>query len=295
MNPPTDQASTLRQIASSAKESGEMVALDKHRARALAVTGGKGGVGKSTVAVNLATSYARRGSRTLTVDGDLGMADLNLLLGLAPDKSLLDVLNGGDMKDAIVEAHGLHLLPALNGSHRLANLTGDDRAKIFNAMEGLLESFDTLIIDTPAGIGESAMAFAGAAVDVVCVTTPEPLSLADAYACMKILATRHGLKRAFVLPNSVRSPSQAEEIVSRLKSLVDRFLGIEIIALPAVPWDANVSQAAAAGVPLVLYSPESPASRAIMRASRQIDALAGGSAGAGDRLVMRQQSAGVSK
>jgi flagellar biosynthesis protein FlhG len=289
---PTDQARTLRQLSSAAGSDG-VIALDKPRARALAVTGGKGGVGKSTIALNLAVSYARRGAKTLAVDGDLGMADLNLLLGLAPEKSLLDVLNGSPVAESVISAHGLDLLPALNGSHRLANLDANDRAKLFEAISGLLPSYDTLVIDTPAGIGETAMALAGAAVDVVVVTTPEPLSLADAYACIKILVTRHNLQRAFILPNSVRSPSQAEEVVSRLRTLVDRFLGIELVALAAVPWDGNIAQSAAAGVPLVLYAPESPASRAIRRAARQLDALAGNLPAMTHSLQLRQ--VGVAK
>ena len=244
------------------------------RNRVIAVTGGKGGVGKSTIAVNLAVHWARRGSRTLAVDGDLGMADLNLLLGLAPARSLLDVVQGCPVEDVLVEAHGIKLLPALNGSFALANLDAHSRATIFRAVEKLGDSFDTLVVDTPAGIGESAMAFAGAAADIVIVATPEPLSLADAYACLKVLTMRHGISRAYLLPNAVRSPSEAEEVVNRLTALVDRFLGISLIPLPAVPWDPQVPIAAAAGLPLVLHSPDGPAARGIAKAARRIDALA---------------------
>jgi flagellar biosynthesis protein FlhG len=264
-----DQAQTLRSLG------GKLVALNGPVGRRLlSVTGGKGGVGKSTVALNLAVSYARRGGKTLAVDGDLGMADLNLLLGLAPGKSALDVLRGDAIADCVVEAHGIDLLPALNGNHQLANLDRAGRQILFAAIDELVAQYDNLIVDTPAGIGETAMTFAGAATDVVVVTTPEPLSLADAYACLKVLSTRHGLERAFVLPNVVRSPSEAEEVVARLRSLVDRFLGLRLIPLPAVPWDPTVAQAAAAGVPLVLHRPESPAARALGKAAQRIDALA---------------------
>jgi flagellar biosynthesis protein FlhG len=266
-----NQADGLRRLSQMGGSS--MASIGTRRARTLAVTGGKGGVGKSTVSVNLAATYARR-SRTLMIDGDLGMADLNLLLGLAPEKSLADVLDGAPVEDVLIEAHGLKLLPALNGSHRLANLGDADRATLLSTIERALEKFETLVVDIPAGIGQTAMTLAGAVCDVVVVTTPEPLSLADAYACMKVLATRHGLKRAFVVPNSVRSPSQAEEVIQRLRSLTDRFLGIQLVGLPAVPWDGAVAQAAAAGVPLVLHNPETPAARAIRRVAQQLDALA---------------------
>jgi flagellar biosynthesis protein FlhG len=269
---PSDQAETLRRMQRG--EDSGLLQLDQNRPRALAVTGGKGGVGKSTISVNLAVTYARRGAKTLAVDGDLGMADLNLLLGLAPGRSLVDVLDGVPVQDVLCSAHGIDLLPALNGSHRLANLTPAERVRLLQAIESALPAYDTLVIDIPAGIGETAMQMASAAADVVVVTTPEPLALADAYACMKVLATRYGMKRCFLLPNSVRSPSQAEEVVSRLKALVDRFLGIDMVALPAVPRDEGIGEAAAAGVPMVLHSPESPAARAIRRAARTLDTLA---------------------
>jgi flagellar biosynthesis protein FlhG len=265
----TDQADGLRRISGG----GSVTPLDRPRARAVAVTGGKGGVGKSTVALNLAVSWARRGSRTLTVDGDLGMADLNLLLGLAPERSLADVLDGAPIADVLIAAHGIDLVPALNGSHRLANLDEAARRRLIGAVNGLCERYDTVVVDTPAGIGETAMGLAGAAADVVVVTTPEPLSLADAYACLKVLTMRHGLTRAFVVPNSVRTPSQGEEVVARLQGLVDRFLGITLVPLPAVPWDGAVAPAAAAGVPLVLHSPESPAARALRRVAQRLDVL----------------------
>ena len=123
-----NQADGLRRMSS-------VTPLDRKRARAIAVTGGKGGVGKSTVALNLAVSWARRGSKTLTVDGDLGMADLNLMLGLAPAHSLADVLDGVPISDVLEAAHGIDLLPALNGSHRLANLDDAARRNMLSAID----------------------------------------------------------------------------------------------------------------------------------------------------------------
>ena len=277
-----DQSAGLRRVSGGGSggggggggEGGRVVPLVFRQHRVLAVTGGKGGVGKSTVALNLAVSWAKRGARTLAFDGDMGMADLNLLLGLAPARSLFDLVQGAPVEDVLVEAHGIHLLPALNGSFALANLDAGSRSVLMDALERLSEKFDTLVVDTPAGIGENAMALAGAVADVVVVATSEPLSLADAYACLKVLATRHGVERAFLLPNSVRSPSEADEVVRRLTALVDRFLGIQIVPLPAIPYDPAVPQAAAAGQPLVLHSPDGPAARALMKAARRIDALA---------------------
>ncbi len=264
-----DQAATLRKMAG-----GKVVDLRPRRDRAIAITGGKGGVGKSTVAVNLACAYAKQGAQALTVDADLGMADLNLLLGVAPEFSLLDILRGCPIDDVLVEAHGIHLLPALNGSYSLENMDDDARAAVFGAISSLDDRFDTLIVDIAAGIGPNQVAFAGAVSDVVVVATPEPLSLADAYACLKVLATRQKLRHAFIAPNRVRSRAEAEEVVARLSSLVGRFLGMTLTPLPAVPYDPLIAEAAAAGIPLVHYRPDAPAARAIKHLARRLDTLA---------------------
>jgi len=269
VNRSKDQAEGLRRMGGPTLHAAEPAG-----GRVIAVTGGKGGVGKSTVAVNLAALYARRGSRTLAFDGDLGMADLNLLLGLAPERSLADVLDGTPIEEILTVAHGIHLLPAQNGNYRLANLDDHDRRVLFGAVDSLADRFDTLIIDTPAGIGANAVALAGAVAEVVVVATPEPLSLADAYACLKVLATRQHLTRAYVLPNNVRSPSEADDIFARLSGLVERFLDIDLVPLPPIPHDPQVAQAAGAGMPLILYNPDSPAARALVHVARRIDALA---------------------
>jgi flagellar biosynthesis protein FlhG len=266
---PTDQAATLRELGG-----GRVIPLRFRRDRAIAVTGGKGGVGKSTLAVNLAVTYARLGASTLAIDADLGMADLNLLLGVAPEHSLLDVLHGMPIEDVLVQAHGIHLLPALNGSYALENIDDITRYTLFGAIDTLQDRFDTLIVDVAAGIGQNATMFAGAVADPIVVATPEALSLADAYACLKVLARQQHVRHAFVVPNQVRSPAQADEVVTRLGSLVSRFLGISITPLPAIPRDRAVAEAASAGVPLCSYSPDAPASRAIKQIARRIDALA---------------------
>ena len=282
-----DQAATLRRLSG-----GPSGAITPRRPRVVSVTGGKGGVGKSTVALNLAVSWAARGARTLAFDGDMGMADLNLLLGLAPTRSLIDVLEGAAIEDVLVAAHGIHLLPALNGSYRLANLDNVSRTRLLERLAALGSQFDTLVIDTPAGIGANAIGLAGAAPEVLVVATPEPLSLADAYACLKVLVTRQRLTHAYLVPNAVRSPSEADEVCTRLVGLVDRFLGISLSPLPPIPHDASVAEAAAAGIPLALYRPDSPAARALKQLARRLDVLVGegeapaGAAGKG-RLPLR--------
>lgn len=267
----TDQAHGLRVIRGGA--SGKLPRIAGPR-RAFAVSGGKGGVGKSTVALNLAIAYAQSGSRTLLVDTDLGMADLNLLLGVAPEKNVLDALDGTPIEDCLVAAHGLHLLPALNGSYVLSTIGPAAHGKLLGLIASLGEKFDTLIVDVAAGIGHTQTTFAGATTDTIVVVNPEPLSMADAYACLKVLATEQKVTHAYIVPNRVRSRVQADELVGRLRAIVDRFLDLELTALPAIPADPAAGESAEIGVPLLCHLPDAPAARAIRQLTRSLAALA---------------------
>jgi len=273
----TDQAATLRVIHGN-RPPGISNVISQ---RALAISGGKGGVGKSTIALNLAIAYAQAGTRTLIVDTDLGMADLNLLLGVAPDRSLLDALGGGSIEDVLVSAHGIKLLPALNGSYLLATIGPAAQRRVLEMVASLADQFDTLVVDIAAGIGQTQTAFAGATTDTIVVVNPEPLSMADAYACLKVLATEQQVKHAFVVPNRVSSRAQADELTARLRALVDRFLDLELTALPSIPADPVVGEAAQIGVPLLVHRPDSPAARAIRQLTRALASLAPSTASSG--------------
>ncbi len=262
-----DQAETLRRLT------GTSTITTRKRRRVIAVTGGKGGVGKSSIAVNLAASYARRGDRTLLVDGDLGMADLNLLLGVAPRHTVSDLISGTAVDEILVQAHGLTLLPALNGSAAMAQLDDAGRTLLLEAVDQISERFDAIVIDTAAGIAKNVTDLVTAADDVVVVVTPEPTSIADAYGCLKVLSTRMQVRKAYVVTNAVRSAAEAEDTLGRLAALVARFLDLELVPLPAVPYDRGMSEAAAEGIPCVLRNPESPSSRALRQVVEQLEAL----------------------
>lgn len=240
------------------------------RTRVISITGGKGGVGKSSVAANLAVTYAKR-NKVLVLDADLGMADMNLLLGVAPEASLLDVLDGAPADRVLVKAHGLSLLPACNASSRLVNMTDEDRRILLMSIDTLSDRFDTLIVDCAAGIGANSTVFAAAAPDVIVVVTADPTSMADAYASLKVLNKEHRVRHAYLLPNGVRSAQEAESIIDKLIKLAGRFLDMRFTPLPAVPFDPAMRAAGAAGVPLAVSSPDSPASRAIAQVARRID------------------------
>ncbi len=266
----TDQAATLRVLRGGKSITGEIA----RARRAIAVGGGKGGVGKSTLAVNLAVAYAQTGSRTLVVDTDLGMADLNLLLGVAPDRSVLDALGGAPIDDVLIATHGIHLLPALNGSYLLSTIGPATQRRVLDIVEALSSRFDTLIVDIAAGIGQAQTTFAGATTDAIVVVNPEPLSMADAYATLKVLSVEQGVKHAYLVPNRVTSRAQADELVARLGALVTRFLDLKITALPAIPADPAVTEAAQIGVPLLVHAPDAPAARAIRQLTRALATLA---------------------
>lgn len=242
------------------------------RRRFISIAGGKGGVGKSTLAANLAAHYARTGSSTVIVDGDVGMADLNLLLGVAPEKSLLDVVRGTPVEDCLVNVHGLSLLPGLNGSYALANANQDVQARILNTLDGLQQEFETIIVDIAAGIDSLSMSIAANSDDVIVVVSPEPTSIADAYACLKVLNREHGIERAFVVVNSVNSALQSKLVFGDLRVLTERFLNIELVELPSVPRDTGVASAVISGAPVVLYRPDAAASRGIVNLAHAFDA-----------------------
>ena len=267
----TDQAHTLRVIRGGR---GEPPTTRTPVRRAIAVSGGKGGIGKSTLALNLAIAYAQLGNRTLLVDTDLGMADLNLLLGVAPERSLLDALGGVPLEDILVSVHGLQLLPALTGSYALSTIGGPAQRRILELVAMLADRFDSLVIDVAAGIGQMQTTFASSTADAIVVVNPEPLSMADAYACLKVLSTEQNVKHAFVVPNRVQSRTQADELTARLQTLVDRFLDLDLTALPPIPADPAVAESAQIGVPLLVHKPDAPAARAIRQLTRSLASFA---------------------
>ncbi|MCS6912307.1 MAG: MinD/ParA family protein [Myxococcales bacterium] len=262
------QAQTLRRLAAVRQAR----SAEGQGCRVVAVTSGKGGVGKTNVAGNLAVALTQRGLRVLVVDGDLGMADLNLVYGIAPRLTLLDVLAGRCTISEVLARGpaGVYVLPACAASFRMANLSDTELQQMWAAIAQLEGAFDIMVIDTGAGIGATSMTFAAAADQPVLVVTPEPSSIADGYAVAKVLSSRLGVKRLWVLPNQVSSAREAHHTFRRLATLVGRFLDLSLVQLGHVPMDQAVAAAVRAGRPFQLDAPDGPAARGLRGVAQRL-------------------------
>lgn len=260
-------------------------------ARVIAVSSGKGGVGKTSIVSNLAISFARQGARVLAMDGDLGLANLDIALGLKPDLNLLDLFDETATIDEILTdgPEGITLLPGCSGRYDLANLDERDRYKLFQAVDTLEDRFDLLLIDTGAGINSNAVGFAAAAQTIVMVADPDPTSLADAYAFIKVMAMECGTKKVQLIANRVAGAREGEEVYERLSTLSNRFLGVGVEYLGYVNNDAAIARATRERVPVVVGYPSSLASQRLQSIASKILALpAGASQSAGISLFWKR-------
>lgn len=227
----------------------------------IAITSGKGGVGKTQLAANLAICFAHTGKRVLILDADLGLASLDLAFGVTPRWDLRDYLSGEkSIEEVLVRCtEGVDLLPACPGRYQMANLDLKDRTSLLNGVMGIADSYDILFIDTGAGIGSNAVSFAASANEIILVATPDPTSLRDAYAMAKVLHRRKGAEKICFIANQVRSEMEGIKIFEQLHNVISRFLSLKIEYLGSVPKDQHVSQSNLAGSPYTIGHPDSPA------------------------------------
>ena len=232
--------------------------------RVIAIAGGKGGVGKTQLAVNLAVSLAQLDERVLLIDGDVGLANADLLLDVAPEAGLGDVVRGlVPIEEALVETpHGPTLLAGRGFDARPGEaLEQREALALLGAFDAIGERFDMVVIDTPAGLGPNALFFAGAADEVLLVTTPEPTALADTYATARALLLRSSRTRIGLVVNQALSADIARAVHQRLDDLVARFLGARLELVGWVPFDPMVHDAVMRRAPVVRARPSSPAAR----------------------------------
>jgi flagellar biosynthesis protein FlhG len=246
-----DQADTLRLLAISL--GGQLPAppaLLQHgrgmNARVISVTSGKGGVGKSTVAVNLAVSFAKEGKRVLVIDADLGLGNIDVQLGLNPPYTLNDVFDGKKrLADIIVNGPGgIKLVPAGSGVQRYTDLSSRERLLLMDELETLEEDFDILIVDTESGISKNVTYFNVASQEILVVVAPEPSSITDAYALIKLLTKYHHEGHFKVLVNMARDDDEGLQVFKKLSQVVSRFLDVSLDYVGCVVRDDRQQDAA---------------------------------------------------
>lgn len=233
--------------------------------RVVAVVSGKGGVGKTTVAVSLSLCAAQRGLRVLLIDADLGLANAQLMMGLHPRYHLGDVLSGAvSVQDALVHGpHGMCVLSAGSGIQHLSQLTMEDKQTLLAALDPVADQFDVVFVDNASGIGDNVLFFCAASQQVVVVASPEPTSLTDAYSSIKVLSEQGGVRHFGVLVNMVAGEARAREVFGRLTSVTRRFLKANVSYLGHVPRDGRVHAAVMAQKALVAMFPNTPTARAL--------------------------------
>ncbi|WP_298440414.1 MinD/ParA family protein [uncultured Ferrimonas sp.] len=246
-----DQASGLR----------KMVQKQDRMTRVIAVTGGKGGVGKTNVSINTATAMAAQGQRVLLLDADLGLANVDVLLGVRARKNLSHVLSGEcTLEEVLIEGpSGVFIIPAASGTQGMVELTPAQHAALIQSFSELESEFDCLIVDTAAGISDMVLSFSRAAQEVLVVVCDEPTSITDAYALIKLLSREHGVFRFRIVANMVRSLREGMELFAKLSKVTDRFLDVALELVATIPFDENVRKAVRQQKVVVQAYPRSPA------------------------------------
>lgn len=229
------------------------------RVRVLAVASGKGGVGKSNVSVNLAIALSNLNFSVLVMDADLGMANIDVLLGIRPKFDLYHVITGQkDLSEVILEGpDGIGIIPAASGVSRMMEMSTAEHAGLIRAFDEISRKVDYLIIDTAAGIAESVVTFCKAAQEVVVVVCDEPASITDAYALIKVLKQDHGVKRFQVLSNMVKDVEHGRRLYAKLAHVAENFLDISLGYIGSIPFDEKLKEAVKVQAPVIKAFPQS--------------------------------------
>lgn len=233
------------------------------RATIFAVTSGKGGVGKTSLSVNMACEFSRRGFRTIIIDTDLGLANAHILAGIKPKKSLSDYITGDVELSSIIEDGPckVKFISGGSGVKDMANLDDNGRARICVAVEELAEFCDVVILDTGAGVSKGVTDFVSMADQTVLVTTSNFAAIADAYGIVKVVVQDGYDKPIHCVVNRVRSPEEAEQVFLKLKGCTERFLGFDLNWLGLLPEDSSVEGAVLKRTPFSEVFPGSVAAR----------------------------------
>ena len=242
------------------------------KARVIAITSGKGGVGKTSIVGNLGYAFAKSGKKVLILDADMGLGNLDVLLGLAPKYNLSHVILGEKkIEEILIEGPAkMKILPASSGIQELTNLSRDQKIQILTQLDLLIDSVDILLIDTAAGISSNVMDFNATAQEVVVVVSPEPTSITDAYALMKVLSLKYSGKACKLVVNMARRPEEGREVFRQLQLVTNRFLDITIEYLGCILFDGNFTKGVKNQKIVSELFPDTQASRCFKDISRKI-------------------------
>jgi len=255
----TDQAEQLREIMRSRNENG----AGNSKTRVIAVSSGKGGVGKTNMSINIAIAYSQLGKKVLVMDADLGLANVNVAMGIIPKYNLYHLIRQKKkMKDIIINTDfGIQIVAGASGFSKIANLSDSERDHFIEEISNM-DAVDVIIIDTSAGVSSNVLDFIAAADDAVIVTTPEPTAITDAYGIIKIIATEIdnmnlGIK---LIVNRVKSVTEGKKVAERVINIASQFLNLKVDYLGYVYDDPQVSQAILKQKPFMIIDPDSKAS-----------------------------------
>lgn len=266
----SDQAAKLRELVQQQELQTTAPAKSeaprpRFKTRTIVVTSGKGGVGKTNLTVNLALAFAKRGKKTLLFDADLGMANLDVLLGISPPHTLVDVIKERKRLDEVIFPinENLELIPGGSGISELANLPAAKLEALITSLSELEGRSEILLIDTGAGISRQVLDFVIAAHEVIVVTTPEPTAITDAYGMIKALNSQNSSATVHLLVNQVDSEQEARSVASKLMMIVERFLEIKVHYLGFIEKDVNVGRAVLQQRPFSALYPYAVATRRV--------------------------------
>ena len=243
MSGSADQAGTLRTMHDQLENARSEIRMPT--TRVISITSGKGGVGKTAVVSNVAVTLAKQGKKVLIIDADLGLANVDVVLGLTPRYNLSHFFNGERSLAEVMVAgpHGLKVLPASSGVQQYTRLDAQLKMRLIDSLDALEEQFDVVLIDTEAGISDNVTYFNVAAQDILVVTSPEPTAITDAYALMKLLSTQYHQRRFLLAVNSVHEPDEGLDVFEKLTMVSGRYLDISLDYLGCIPYDRTMHTA----------------------------------------------------
>ena len=255
-----DQAAGIRRMAS------------KKPVQVIAVSSGKGGVGKTNVSVNLSLAMVEAGQRVLLMDADLGLANVDLLLGLRSEYNLSHVISGErSLEEVVVDGpEGLKIIPAASGMQMMSELSPGEHAGVIRSFSDLSMPLDVLVVDTAAGISDGVVSFVKASNEVIVVVCNEPTSLTDAYALIKVMSEDHGIQKFNILANSVRDPQEGIKLFKKLSRVTDYYLDVTLNFIGAVPYDEYLVKAVKKQHAVLQSFPQCPSSIAFRKIAKTV-------------------------